>query len=99
VVSIAVQVTLGGDCYVNQAVLRYLLQQVVQHADARLHLGAAAAIEVHAHRDARLLRLPLDAALAAAAGRCSCASTPSLADHASLLPAPVGPPLSSELRV
>ena len=59
VVRVTLDVAGGIDLYVEQAVLRELLQHVVHHAYAGLHGVDAGAIQVQLKRDLRLPRLAI----------------------------------------
>ena len=60
VVEIDMQVALGVQRDVDQAVLRELLQHVVEKPDPGRDLGRAGAVEIDPPLDPRLPRVPLD---------------------------------------
>ncbi len=59
VVAVDVQVALGLDVEVDQAVARHLVEHVVEEADPGRQFGLARAVEIHAHADLRLFRIAL----------------------------------------
>ena len=59
VVAVDVQVALGVDLEVDQSVARDLVEHVVEEADAGGQLRRAAAVEIDAHADLRLLGVAL----------------------------------------
>ena len=66
VVAVDMQVAIGLDVQVDQAVARDLVQHVVEKADAGMQLRLAAAVEVDAHRDAGFGRVAGDLGVRAA---------------------------------
>ncbi len=61
---IDVQIPLGAERDVDQAVARQLLQHVIEEADAGLDVVGAGAVEPDGAADARLLCVALDGGLA-----------------------------------
>ena len=61
VVKIDVQVALGAQIYVDQAVARELLQHVIEKADAGFHIVNPGAVEIDLRHDAGFLGQALDA--------------------------------------
>ena len=60
VVAIDVQIALGLDVEVDQAVARNLIEHVIEEADAGGQAGNTVAVEVDAHRNLRLSGVALD---------------------------------------
>src|SRR5215471_2608904 len=70
VMEIDLEIAVGLDGEVHEAMLRPRLQHVIEERDPRHDLGGAGAVEPQVERDLRLLGLPLHAPLAPSAARC-----------------------------
>jgi hypothetical protein len=60
VVRVDVQVALGGDAEIQHAVAGNLVEHVLEEWQARVEIGAAAAVEAHRNADLRLQRVAAD---------------------------------------
>ncbi len=60
VMTVDVQIALGFDFEIDQAVARNLIEHVIEEADAGRELGGPCAVEVDPHADLRFLRIALD---------------------------------------